>query len=344
VPSISNQQSTIIMSAEPWTVGRLLTWTTDYLKGHGSDSPRLDAEVLLAHALGRQRIELYTTFDEVPGEEARTAFRELVRRRAEGMPVAYLVGRREFYSLSFRVTPDVLIPRPETELLVIAVLDLARGARDEGRGAREGEQRGLGTSVPSEPTSAQSTIINPQSSISNPQSPIPNPSIADVGTGSGIIAVCLAKHLPACRISAIDNSSAALAVAKENAQRHGAADRIEFLKSDLFAAVPVERQFDFIVSNPPYVTTGELDGLAADVRKFEPRAALVAGPRGTEVIERLIAQSADRLRPGGHLLMEISPTIHDAVRSLLESNARFELGPTTKDLARLPRVVQAWKK
>src|SRR5918992_1067428 len=108
---------------EAWTLGRLLHWTADFLKKRGADSPRLDAEVLLAHARGCQRIELYTAFDEEPPEDVRVAFRELVRRRAEGTPVAYLVGRREFYSLSFRVTPDVLIPRPETELVVIALLD-----------------------------------------------------------------------------------------------------------------------------------------------------------------------------------------------------------------------------
>ena len=113
------------------------------------------------------------------------------------------------------------------------------------------------------------------------------------------------------------------------------------LESDLLAAVPADRRFDFIVSNPPYVAEAEFEKLAPDVRKFEPRAALVAGPRGTEVIERLIPQAAERLRPGGHLLMEISPTIHDAVRSLLEADGHFELGPTIKDLARLPRVVQA---
>jgi release factor glutamine methyltransferase len=295
-------------TAEPWTVGRLLQWTADYLKAHDSDSPRLDAEVLLAEALGCQRIELYTSFDTVPGEDQRAAFRESVRRRAEGMPVAYLVGRREFYSLSFRVTPDVLIPRPETELLVVAVLDLAKG-----QGATN----------------------------ANPQSPIPNPSVADVGTGSGILAVCLAKHLPRCRVTAVDLSPAALKVARENAQQHGVAERIEFLESDLFAAVPSQRQFDFVVSNPPYVTTAEMDGLARDVRKFEPRMAVEAGPRGTEVIERLIPQAAERLRPGGHLLVEISPTIHDAIRALVAADARFELGPTIKDLARLPRVVQA---
>ncbi len=300
-------------SAEPWTVGRLLEWTADYLAGHGSESPRLDAEVLLAHALGCQRIELYTTFDDAPADEARTQFRELVRRRAEGTPVAYLTGSREFYSLRFRVTPDVLIPRPETELLVVAVLDLAKAS-----------SRGLGTSVPSEPAT--------------------NLSIADVGTGSGIIAVCLAMHLPNCRVTASDLSLAALSVAAENAQTHGVAGRIEFVHSDLFAAVPGGRQFDFIVSNPPYVAEGEMERLPPDVRKFEPHGALLAGPRGTEVIERLIPQAAQRLRPGGHLLMEISPMIHDAVRNLLESDGRFELGPTIKDLARLPRVVQARRK
>jgi release factor glutamine methyltransferase len=169
-------------------------------------------------------------------------------------------------------------------------------------------------------------------------------TIADVGTGSGAIAVCLAKHLPACRVTAIDVSRAALAVAAQNARQHGVAERIEFVESDLFAAVSPQRQFDVIVSNPPYVTTAEMDGLAADVRKFEPRVALVAGPRGTEVIEALVVKAAERLRPAGHLLMEISPTIHDAVRSLLQADDRFDVGPTIKDLARLPRVVQARRK
>ena len=291
--------------AEPWTVGRLLSWTADYLKGHGSDSPRLDAEVLLAEVLACQRIQLYATFDEVPNEQQRTAFRELVRRRAEGTPVAYLVGRREFYSLPFRVTPDVLIPRPETELLVVTVLDLAK--------------QGLGTSVPGQPT----------------------PIIADVGTGSGIIAICLAKNLPASRVTAIDVSPAALAIARENAKQHGVADLIEFIESDLFAAVPADRRFDFIVSNPPYVSAAEFESLAPDVRKFEPKSALLAGAKGTEVIERLLPQAAERLHPRGHFLTEISPMIHDAVCSLVKSDARFELGPTIKDIARLARVVQA---
>jgi len=288
---------------EVWTVGRLLGWTTDYLKQHGSDTPRLDAEVLLAKTLGCQRIELYTTFESVPGDQVRTAFRQLVRRRAEGMPVAYLVGRREFYSMSFRVTPDVLIPRPETELLVVALLDLAR----------------------ERPANEQITIC-------------------DVGTGSGIIAVCAAKHLPAARVTAIDVSRAALEVARTNAAEHGVEDRIELVESDLFAAVPAERRFDFIVSNPPYVRESELASLPPDVRHFEPRQALVAGERGTEVIESLVPQAAERLSPGGHLLVEINPALCDAVESLIETDGRLHLGPLIKDLARLPRVVQAVRK
>jgi release factor glutamine methyltransferase len=287
-------------SPETWTVGRLLQWTTDYLKGRGADVPRLDAEVLLAEALGCKRIDLYTAFEDVPKEEQRTAFRELVRRRAEGAPVAYLVGRREFYSLSFKVAPGVLIPRPETELLVVALRDLAKAWPGSG--------------------------------------PL---AIADVGTGSGILAVCAARYLPTAQVTAIDTSRTALEIAAENATVHGVAGRIELVCSDLFAGIPVERRFDFILSNPPYVSEAEAVKLPRDVRDYEPREALVAGPHGTEAIERLIPQAAERLTPGGHLLIEISPMIHDAVQKLLAAESRLESRPTIKDLARLPRVVQA---
>ena len=286
--------------AETWTVGRLLQWTTDYLKRHGSESPRLDAEVLLAHALGCARIGLYTAFEEEPGEPVRNAFRELVRRRADGEPVAYLVGRREFYSLSFRVSRAVLVPRPETELLVVTLLDLARSRTD-----------------------------------------LPAPEICDVGTGSGTIAICAAKYLTKARVTAIDSSAEALAVARLNASDHRVAERIEFVEGDLLESLPAERTFDFVASNPPYVSQSEWETLAPDVRKFEPRGALVAGPKGTEVIARLIPQAAERLKPGGYLLVEISPMIHEAVGKLLESEPRLEPQPTVKDLSRHARVVVA---
>jgi release factor glutamine methyltransferase len=269
----------------------------------------LDAEILLAEVLGCQRIQLYTAFEDLPNEEKRTAFRELVRQRAEGTPVAYLVGRREFYSLSFQVGPGVLIPRPETELIVVTLLDLARQLPSpSGRGAG-GEGRW--------------------------------PLIADAGTGSGILAVTVAKHLPAARVVATDTSKVALEIAADNARRHGVAERVEYIECDLLAGIGAERKFDFIVSNPPYVSTAEYEKLPRDVKNFEPREALLAGPKGTEVIERLILQAAQRLRPGGHVLIEISPTIHSAVQGLLAAVPGLQPGPTVKDLARLPRVVQA---
>ncbi|MCE9545124.1 MAG: peptide chain release factor N(5)-glutamine methyltransferase [Planctomycetia bacterium] len=288
---------------EVWTIGRLLTWTAGYLKDRGADSPRLDAELLLAEARGCQRIDLYTAFDEVASDPTRVAFRELVRRRAEGTPVAYLVGRREFYAMSFRVTPDVLIPRPETEFVVVALLDQIKRRV-------------------AEPADA----------------PL---QIADVGTGSGILAVCAARLAPGSQVTAVDISPGALAVARQNATTHGVLDRIDFIESDLFAAVPEDRRFHFVLSNPPYITTAEMDSLSADVREYEPRMALLAGDRGTEVIERLIPQTVDRLLPGGWLIMEISPMIATAVEELLAATPELELGPTIKDLAGHARVVQA---
>jgi release factor glutamine methyltransferase len=250
-----------------------------------------------------QRIQLYTRFDEPASDDVRARYRELVRQRAAGKPVAYLVGRREFFSLSFLVTPDVLIPRPETEFLVLRLRDLVKQAAVQD--VRE---------------------------------------IADVGTGSGILAVCAARYAQPCRVTAVDISPAALAVARRNAAEHGVADQIEFVESDLLGAIVADRQFDFILSNPPYIRSDEMVQLPRDVRDYEPRQALEAGPHGTEVIERLIPQAADRLNPGGWLLIEVSPQIEPAVAALLAADTRFEPHPTQRDLAQQPRVVQARRK
>ncbi len=290
------------MPDAPWTIGRLLTWTTDFLRDKGAESPRLDAEVLLAHAKGCKRIELYTTFEDVAPDELRERFRSLVKERAGGKPVAYLVGQREFFSLSFAVTPDVLIPRPETELLVVRALDLAK-----------------------EMATAADRALR----------------IADVGTGSGVLAIALAKHLPKAQVTAIDVSPAALAVALRNAERHGVSDRIEFIESDVLSGVPVPAELDLVVSSPPYVTSGEMATLIADVRKFEPALALDGGEQGTAVIERLLPQATERLRPGGWLLVEIGPSTAARTEMLVDATAGLERQPTLKDLANLPRVVQA---
>lgn len=286
--------------AEAWTVGRLLNWTTDFFKQRGIESPRLEAEVLLAHCRNCQRIMLYTAFDELASDELRARFRQLVQERAAGKPVAYLVGKREFYSLDFVVTPEVLIPRPETELVVVALLD---HAKQQGR-----HQQGL--------------------------------HVADVGTGSGVLAVCAAKFLPKSQVTALDLSSAALDVALTNAQQHGVEGQIQFVESDLFVSLPPEETFDFIVSNPPYITTAEMEQLPSQVRDYEPVLALAAGPNGTDVIERLLQDAPHRLRPGGVLLMEVSPMIAERVESLVKA-AGLELLPTIKDLDGHQRVIQA---
>jgi release factor glutamine methyltransferase len=305
--------------SETWTIGRLLTWTTDYLKTNGSETPRLDAEVLLASAKGCERIMLYTAFDEVVSDDLRTKFRELVKRRAAGEPVAYLVGKREFYSLSFRVTPDVLIPRPETELVVVTALDvLATGPKSKVQSPKSDDaSSGLG------PGTLDLGLV------------------ADVGAGSGAIAIAIAKHAPACRVTAIDISPAALAVARENAKMHGVAERIEFLEGDLLAPLAPEPRFAVIASNPPYVSEPEFAQLSPQVRDHEPRGALVAGPIGTEVIERLIPQAAERLLPGGWLIVELSPMTASRVVELLAADGRYEPATLSKDLAGHARVAKA---
>jgi release factor glutamine methyltransferase len=291
-------------TAETWTIGRLLTWTTDYLKKNNSASPRLEAELLLAEACGCERIQLYTRFEEVLADPIRNKFRGFVKQRAEGTPVAYLLGHKEFYSLNFRVTPDVLIPRPETEFAVIAVLDRLKERSAEA----------------------------------------PPAKIADVGTGSGCIAITLAKQAPAVSLLAVDISSAALNIARENAQSHGVSDRIRFVESNLLDAIPAERNIDIIVSNPPYVSEAEYAALTPDVKNHEPRGALVGGNAGTEIIAQLIPQAAARLVPGGWLIMEFSPMIAAAVRQLLEADGHFEAPSIQKDLAGLARIIQAKRK
>ena len=286
---------------ELWTIGRLLKWTTDRFRQSGALNPRLDAEVLLAEARGCERIELYTAFDETPGEEVLAPFRQLVRRRVAGEPVAYLVGRREFYSMSFEVTPDVLIPRPETELVVVELLDAAKALAGAGRPLR----------------------------------------IVDVGTGSGVIAVCTAKRIPNCEVVAIDVSPASLAVARRNAERHGVSDRVKLIESNLLENVLLDPPFDLVASNPPYISEPEYLNLAVDVKDYEPKLALVGGQTGTELIEILIHQAASVLRGGGFLILEISPMVEDRVRQLIEATGSFAPPRTSADLSGLARVVTA---
>ena len=329
-------------TAEAWTIGRLLTWTAEYLKKYGSTSPRLDAEVLLAEARGCSRIDLYTAFAEEPPEQVRTSFKEMVRRRAEGTPVAYLVGRKEFFSLAFEINPDVLIPRPETEHLVAEAVDRAKQltgqAPSQTAAASEsaGHAAGQGSSQTETATEPPDQPWRPK-----PVKSFAGLTIADVGTGSGIIAVSLAKSLSGSRIWALDISKPALTLAARNVEKHGVTNQVTLLESDLLSAAD-KQTFDLIVSNPPYISQSEYDQLPASVKNYEPKGALVSGPAGTEIIVRLLEQSATRLRSGGWLIIEISPMIAAAVAQLVDRQLWSE-PIISKDLAGHARIVSLSK-
>jgi release factor glutamine methyltransferase len=266
-----------------WTVGELLDWTAKFLVQKGSESGRLDAEVLLAHALNCRRIELYTRYTEPAADEARDRFRELVRRRVKGCPVAYLVGRKEFFSLELEVSPAVLIPRPDTELVVVEFLQLAKLKAF--------------------------------------------PTVLDVGTGSGCLAVAIAKRQKGAQVTAVDLSPDALAVASRNA--------------DLFAPLTADERFDFIVSNPPYIPTADLADLAPGVRDYEPHLALDGGEDGFAVFERLLAGAEDRLKPDGWLLVEIGAPQEASARQRIAARPGYESVEVLIDGSGHPRVLKA---
>jgi release factor glutamine methyltransferase len=289
-----------VSTDQPWTIGRLLEWTTGYLQTKGCESARLEAQLLLAHALGCSRTSLYTRYAEQPGDSDRSRFRELVQSRVKGQPVAYLLGRKEFFSLDFEVEPAVLVPRPDTEWLVTECLTLAKGMEA--------------------------------------------PAVLDVGTGSGCIAIAVASRHKSAVLTASDICPDALAVARRNAENHKLLDRIRFLEGDLFAPLEPGQQFDFILSNPPYVTSAALARLPVEIRDYEPRLALDGGSDGFAVIDRLIAGAAAHLVPGGSLLVEIGFDQEEGARHRFQEQG-YEVGKTIHDGAGHPRVIVArWKR
>ena len=276
---------------DAWTPLKLIAWTQDFFARKGVDAPRLTAEVLLAHALRCDRVRLYLDFDKPLGDPELAAYRELVRRRGEGEPTAYLTGAKEFYGRRFQVDARVLVPRPETELVAEAAL----AALPEGGAA------------------------------------------LDLCTGSGILAVTLALGRKGARVTATDLSGDALAVARANAAALGA--EVAFAEGDLWAAVPEGARFDVVVSNPPYVPSGELASLQREVRR-EPRLALDGGPDGLEVLRRIVSGATRRLCPGGTLVLEMHETHRDALPRLC-AEAGLDGARWCPDLAGLPRYAVA---
>jgi release factor glutamine methyltransferase len=287
------------MAAEPWTIRRLLTWTEGFLRDKAIDSPRLDTQILLAHVLKCKRIDLYVRSDEEPAEAVRAVFKDLIKRRVDGCPVAYLVGQREFYQLTLEVSPAVLIPRPETEILVMESLRLLKSKE--------------------------------------------SPRVLDMGTGSGCIALAIARHHATAAVTATDISGEALALARKNAERLNLTERTRFLQGDLFEPVRDEK-FELIASNPPYVSADEFPTLMKEVRDFEPRLALDGGPDGLAIYRRLVDEAAAHLNSGGHLLLEIGATQESALRELLANSGSFDAVSTHRDGQKLPRVIAAKKR
>jgi len=292
-----------MLASVPATVRGAVAAGAELLHKAGIDSARLDAEVLLRHVLGIEQTDFYLSMGEAMDATAEREFQKLLLRRAGREPVAYITGHKEFWSLDFIVNPEVLIPRPETELLVELALKLSRA--------------NAGTS---------------------PR------NILDLGTGSGAIAVSLAKELPQARIFAVDISAAAIEIARLNARRHGVEERMGFFCGDLFEPVAEEREgFDLIVANPPYIRSGELAGLAPEIREWEPNTALDGGADGLLYYRRIIAGAGDYLKAGGSILLELGDAMGEAVARLFADSGGFEPAQVYRDYAGKERVIAAAK-
>jgi release factor glutamine methyltransferase len=285
-----------VSEARRWTVVELLKWTAGYLEEKGFHNARLNGDLLLAGTLGLKRLDLYLQHDRPLAPEELAAFRERLRRRARREPLQYIDGTAAFRDLVLRVDPRVLIPRPETEILVQEVLDWSRG------------RQGL--------------------------------HAVDVGTGSGCIALALATEGPFARVVGTDASAEALEVAEENRALAAPGAPVELRHGDLLAPVAGER-FDVVVSNPPYVGEEEAAGLDAEVRDWEPRAALFAGPGGLDAYRRLVPAAAEVLRGGGLLALEIGAGQAAAVSRLIEETEFWGPPRVRPDLAGRDRVVLA---
>lgn len=282
---------------DSWNILKLLEWSTQYFQSKGIESPRLDAELLLAHNLGLNRVQLYMQFDRPLSEGELQSFKALLKRRSEREPLAYILGKKEFYSMEFEVSRDVLIPRPETELLVEKAVQ----------------------------------HFQDQSSL-----PL---RFLDIGTGSGCIALSLAKQFPHAQISALDISEKALQIAQKNAQRHGLEAQIDFIEMDFLnpaSRESLKEPFDLIISNPPYVAEKDFPRLAPELR-FEPKNALTSGEDGLDFYRELISVTPSYLKPGGLALFEIGFDQAESIEKLA-TKAGFQKINILKDYAGHPRV------
>ena len=284
------------------TAQALLKEGVDTLSANGIESARLEAELLLAHVLDVRKEDIILHPDRGLTDPQEEKFQQHVERRCRKEPLAYIIGHREFWSLDFKVNSKVLIPRPETEGIIQRLMSLA------GNEARENFFR-----------------------------------VLDVGTGSGILAVVAAAELPKAQVTAVDISADALEVARTNAHRHQVADRIDFLQMDVMMDwhLPENPFYDFFLSNPPYIPSGELERLMPDIRDFEPRAALDGGPDGLTCYHHIVPNAFRYLKPGGHLIIEVGDGQAGLVMQNLQAQGGFDEIAIIQDLSGKERVVSA---
>jgi len=294
---------TILPSVVTVTLAEAINNAATLLSTAGITNARLDAEVLLSHIILKDRVWLITHRDDVLDDNHQREFADVIQRRTRREPLQHIIGNQEFWGLEFIVSPDVLIPRPETEFIIEAALAIVQDRNTPVR-------------------------------------------IIDLCTGSGCIAVSLAKELTAARIIATDASEKALAVARENTRRHGVSEQIRFLPGDLFEPLEeldIRGQIDIIVSNPPYVQAGDLSTLQPEVRDYEPEMALIAGPGGTEIAKRIIQLSPEYLKKNGALIMEMGLGQAEALTRMVEATGAYGDRELLKDLAGIERVIVARK-
>jgi release factor glutamine methyltransferase len=319
----------------------VVRWTTARFAERELGTPRLDAELLVAHVLSLPRLQLYVQFERVLSPDELAALRALIKRRQAGESIAYLTGRKEFWKLEFAVDARVLVPRPDTETLVEEALarlgpPAAEKAEDAAEKAEDAPEKAEDAAEEAE-DAADDPIPSPREAGRGLGRGAPR--IADVGTGSGALAITLAKVRPGAVVVASDASAPALEVARANAERHGAA--VTFVEGDLGAPLAAHAPFSLIVANLPYIPTGDLASLPADVRS-EPAAALDGGADGLELVRRLVAEAPGLLAAGGALALEIGDGQAAATRALLEA-AGFTDVQTRRDLAGTERVVSGTK-
>ncbi len=296
--------------APEWTILKLLRWTTSYFQSRGIDSPRADAEILLAHALNLDRIDLYLKYDQPMFSEELGLYRSLIKRRANREPVAYIVGTKEFWSLPLSVTDAVLIPRPETEILVEKTLELLK-------------------STPSPDSGQKNTPIR----------------ILEIGTGSGAVILALASEAPGQRFFASDISQAAIDQARSNAVRHRLDGQVSFFISDLFQELrDTSLPFQIIVSNPPYIESKILGGLQPEISRYEPQLALDGKADGLFYVRQIIHEAHPHLAPGGYLLLEIGHDQKPATQQIIDDTGLYDDIAFTKDYGGFDRVVSMRKR